>query len=126
MKTVAVDCQLNFPDNNDGTFRCMSLGDSVNDFAYHPDLQKDIQETEARFRVQPPIAPIVTTGPPKAKPKRIVYRKKEYYYQVKMGADGKPAGYLFFEMTDPDNEKPVGFVVADPITKMPKGDIGPV
>jgi ribA/ribD-fused uncharacterized protein len=131
MKTVAVDCQLNFPDNNDGSFRCMSLGDSVNDFAYHPDLQKDIQETEARFRVQPPpivpVAPIVTTtGPPKPKPKRIVYRKKEYYYQVKIGADGKPAGYLFFEMTDPDNEKPVGFVVADPITKMPKGDIGPV
>jgi hypothetical protein len=53
MKSVAVDCRLNFKDNNDGTFRCMALGDSIGDFAYHPNLQKDIQETEARFKIQP-------------------------------------------------------------------------
>ena len=49
MKTVAVDCSLNFPDNDDGTYKCLGLGDSIGSFAYHPDLQKDIQETEAAF-----------------------------------------------------------------------------
>jgi ribA/ribD-fused uncharacterized protein len=64
MKTVAVDCKLNFPDNNDGTFRCTSLGNSVEDFAYHPDLQRDIEETEDQYRTAPtmvvpePVAPI--------------------------------------------------------------------
>jgi hypothetical protein len=56
MKTVAVDCQLNFADNNDGTFRCLALGNSVDDFAYNPDLQKDITETEAKFKVEPTMA----------------------------------------------------------------------
>jgi ribA/ribD-fused uncharacterized protein len=37
MKTVAVDCELNYVDNNDGSFRCLNLGDSIGDFAYHPD-----------------------------------------------------------------------------------------
>jgi hypothetical protein len=62
MKTVAVDCQLNFADNNDGTFRCLALGNSVDDFAYNPDLQRDITETEAKFKVQgevPLAAPVV-------------------------------------------------------------------
>jgi N-glycosidase YbiA len=49
MKTVSVDCQLNYEDNNDGTYKCLSLGDSIGDFAYHPILEKDIKETEARF-----------------------------------------------------------------------------
>jgi hypothetical protein len=63
MKTVAVDCQLNFADNNDGTFRCLALGNSVDDFAYNPDLQRDITETEAKFKVQgeiPLAMPIAT------------------------------------------------------------------
>jgi ribA/ribD-fused uncharacterized protein len=53
MKTVAVDCQLNFADNNDGSFRCMSLGNAVGDFAYHPDLEQDIRLTEAKYRLRP-------------------------------------------------------------------------
>ena len=136
MKTVAVDCELNFPDNKDGTFRCMAMDSSLNNFAYHPDLQKDIQETEAKYGVDvktgPLPAPLATAiatmaeAAPKPKPKRIVYRKKEYYYKVKVDTSGNPAGYMFFDISDPDLETPIGFVVADPKTKMPKGDIGPV
>jgi hypothetical protein len=65
MKTVAVDCQLNFADNNDGTFRCLALGNSVDDFAYNPDLQKDITETEAKFKVEP-AAPMLAPSAPVA------------------------------------------------------------
>jgi ribA/ribD-fused uncharacterized protein len=77
MKTVAVDCQLNFADNNDGTFRCLALGNSVDDFAYNPDLQRDITETEAKFKVEAPVAapiappvaaPISVMAPPVAAP----------------------------------------------------------
>ena len=67
MKTVAVDCMLNYEDNKDGTFKCLNLGDSIGSFAYHPDLQKDIQETEAAFRVKgatlSPAEPLVSVKP---------------------------------------------------------------
>ena len=43
-----------------------------------------------------------------------------------MAPDGKPLGYILFNVADPDNETPIGFIMADPVTKLPKGDIGPV
>ena len=72
MKTVAVDCQLNFADNNDGSFRCMSLGNAVGDFAYHPDLEQDIRLTEAKYRLRPdddlPLAAEPLAAEPLAEP----------------------------------------------------------
>jgi ribA/ribD-fused uncharacterized protein len=50
MKSVSVDCELNQIDNG-GDISCLSMGDSIGSFAYHPDLQKDIKETEAKYRV---------------------------------------------------------------------------
>jgi hypothetical protein len=44
MKSAAVDCQLNFNENNDGTFTCALFG-KVGDFMYHPDIDIDIAET---------------------------------------------------------------------------------
>ena len=143
MKTVAVDCQLNYQDNNDGTYRCLSLGDSIGDFAYHPDLQKDIQETEARFKLEgstlapkPPATQVVAEAseaegrpavPPKVKPRRIVYRKKEYYFKVENNAEGKPDRYIFFDIEDTENTTPIGYVIADPNNKyLPKGAIIPM
>lgn len=141
MKSVAVDCKLNFQDNNDGTFRCMALGDSIGDFAYHPNLQKDIQETEARFKIQPtqlagpPVdlasvaaqAAEVDAPVPVVKPRKIVYRKKEYYFTLPLGADGNPVGYIFYSKEDPGLTSPIGFVKADPAKKYyPTGDVGPV
>jgi len=205
MKTVAVDCELNYVDNNDGSFRCLNLGNSIGDFAYHPDLQKDITETEAKFKMKtaaagppapaapaapalgvaipaaaapapgvaisaapaatptavPPIAVNAVTEqaalpnpegpavaqivqlPPapvaaaatneaaataaaalaKPKPKRINYRKNEYFYQIKKDGTGKPLGYLLFNTTDPELSKPVGYVEANPATGLPKGPV---
>jgi ribA/ribD-fused uncharacterized protein len=132
MKSVAVDCQLNYQDNNDGTFRCMSLGDSIGDFAYHPNLQKDIQETEARFKVQPTLAPPVpvATEVPEVqvpKPKRIVYKKKMYFYKIILDAANNPQGYLFFNTDDPTLSSPIGFVKANPDNKfLPTGEVGDI
>jgi hypothetical protein len=193
MKTVAVDCELNYVDNNDGSFRCLNLGDSIGDFAYHPDLQKDITETEAKFKMKTaiagPAAPAAPPAPPappapaatatptaaaakptavnavteqaalpnpegpavaqivqlppapvaaaatneaaaaaaaalaKPKPKRINYRKNEYFYQIKKDGTGKPLGYLLFNTTDPELSKPVGYVEANPATGLPKGPV---
>ena len=141
MKTVSVDCQLNFQDNNDGTYRCLSLGDSIGDFAYHPNLQEDIQETEAKFKLDTvkPTAPITeavtapvaeaVTGPAAEIPtklKRVIYKKKTYYYKIKLNPDGTPLGYTLYGESDPFGlQGPLGFVIADPITKVPKGEILP-
>lgn len=166
MKSVAVDCEMNFADNNDGSFRCLNLGESVGDFAFHPNLADDIAESESRFRlkekaVEAPAAPAVTLAPaagapppaltvaeeaagggaaaalpaavvpapaepPKPKPKRMIYKGKEYFYQIKMNDTGAPLGYIVFDSTDKELTRPVGFITADPATKMPKGPVGPV
>jgi len=132
MKSVAVDCEMNLPDNYDGSYKCAALDGNIGDFAYHPDLQKDIQETEARFKKAPiaqavqavqgaeiPVAPVV-------KPKKVEYRKKEYYYKVKKDVDGKVLGYLFYSIDDAELKIPIGFVKPHPVTGMPKGDVLPV
>jgi len=182
MKSVAVDCELNYVDNNDGSFRCLNLGDSIGDFAYHPDLQKDIAETEAKFKRPAPApaaaAPVQAAAPVKAqaaaplkvnavaeqavlpepegpavaqivqlppapvaaaptdeaaveaaaalvkpKPKRINYRKTEYFYQIRKDGTGKPLGYLLFNTTDTELTRPVGYVEANPATGLPKGPV---
>ena len=202
MKTVAVDCLMNFQDNNDGSYMCLGLGDSIGDFAYHPDLEKDINETEARFKkrgdeakplfvapvatvmalpnplatlAKAPVAPVASVAaeaseapvaaeapvaeaseapvhaeapvaeapvapvaapavaeapvaaavePVKPKLKRIMYRKTLYMYEAKLDETGKPLGYMLY---NPENQEvPVGYVVANPKTKLPVGDIQPV
>jgi hypothetical protein len=190
-----VDCEMNFADNNDGTYRCLNLGDSVGDFAFHPDLQQDIEETEARFKKRaapgaaaalappqaaaapvvvplappPPAAPLAVAeeagaaaaaapvgGPeeaavaapaaeeavamaappppppapappaeaPKPKPKRVVIKGTTYYYQMKMGTDGKPQGFLLFDPTDDTLSRPTAYIAAS-AKGLPTGPILP-
>ena len=44
MKSAAVDCNLSYKENNDGTFQCLlDIKDGkIGDFLYHPELSKDI------------------------------------------------------------------------------------
>ena len=51
MKSSAVDCELNYAENKDGTFQCISLKGKVGDFLYHPDLQTDIRESASMFQI---------------------------------------------------------------------------
>ena len=144
MKSVAVDCEMNLPDNYDGSYKCAALDGSIGDFAYHPDLQKDIQETEARFKKAPaaqaamamplpapladaaqaPVAPPMAAPIPRAK--KVEYRKTWYYYVLKKDEGGKLLGYLFYSIEDPELKTPIGFVKPNPATGMPKGDVLPV
>jgi hypothetical protein len=136
MKSVAVDCEMNLPDNYDGSYKCAALDGNIGDFAYHPELQKDIQETEARFKKAPVAAAAAAAAaapaavepviPQIPKPKIVEYRKQSYYYIIKKDEQGKPLGYLFYSTDDPELKAPVGFVKPHPVTGMPKGDVLPV
>lgn len=45
MKTGAVDCELNFNENQDGTFTCIKFEEKLGeggDFLYHPNLKEDV------------------------------------------------------------------------------------
>ena len=140
MKSVAVDCEMNLPDNYDGSYKCAALDGNIGDFAYHPDLQKDIQETEARFKKAAPMAaplavpmavPLAAPlsaleAAPKPKAKKVEYRKQMYYYKEKLDDERKILGYLFYNIDDPELNTPIGFVKPHPVSGMPKGDILPV
>jgi hypothetical protein len=49
MKGSAVDCTLNYSENRDGTFECISLPGKTGDFLYHPDLAID-KGSEGEFK----------------------------------------------------------------------------
>jgi len=136
MKSVSVDCKLNYDDNNDGTYKCLNLGESIGSFAYHPNLQKDIAETEAAFRARAvateatmlelPVAAAAPVAPPvPSRPvlKKLEYRKKGYRYTVKMNPATKlPFGYTLFDVEDLHGDKVVGYVTATP-KGLPSGDV---
>jgi len=49
MKTSAVDCQLNLYENSDDGLGCIVIPGTPEQYAFHPDLKKDIAETSTRF-----------------------------------------------------------------------------
>ena len=51
MKSSAIDCELNYAENKDGSFQCLSLKGKVGDFLYHPDLETDIRESASMFQI---------------------------------------------------------------------------
>jgi len=51
MKSAAVDCEINYAENKDGTFKCYPLKGNVGDFLYHPDIEKDILESASMFEL---------------------------------------------------------------------------
>jgi len=64
---VAVDCALNYEENKDdkNKFACLGLEKSIGSFAYHPNLNRDIQETESAYLLRAAAAP---AAPPAAAP----------------------------------------------------------
>ena len=49
MKTNAVDCKINIYENEDDGLGCITLPGTPQQYAFHPDLKKDIAETSTRF-----------------------------------------------------------------------------
>ena len=52
MKSAAIDCELNYAENKDGTFKCLPLKGKIGDFLYHPDIQTDIMESESMYKLE--------------------------------------------------------------------------
>jgi hypothetical protein len=50
MKTNAVDCQINQYENEEEGLGCITLPGSPQQYAFHPNLMKDIAETSTKFR----------------------------------------------------------------------------
>ena len=51
MKSAAVDCELNHAENKDASFYCLKLEGKVGDYLYHPDLARDIAESESKHKI---------------------------------------------------------------------------
>jgi hypothetical protein len=127
MKASAVDCQLNYAENNDGTFTC-ALFDKTGDFMYYPSLQQDIEETGTRYRndmfekktvVPGPAAPAGAEAPRKSFP--VVIRKEPYLLVEKRNPDTKQLEkYEIYKREDSSFQTAVGEVAVDPATGKPK------
>jgi hypothetical protein len=50
MKTNAVDCQINQYENEEEGLACITLPGTPQQYAFHPNLMKDIAETSTKFR----------------------------------------------------------------------------
>jgi hypothetical protein len=86
MKSAAVDCELNYAENKDGTFRCLPLEGKVGDFLYHPDIYTDIRESASMYQL--------TEKKVEKKIRYITY--KEQRYAAELSGDK----YILY---DPDN-----------------------
>jgi len=51
MKSAAVDCELNHAENKDASFYCLKLEGKVGDYLYHPDLARDVAESESKHKI---------------------------------------------------------------------------
>lgn len=89
MKSSAIDCELNYAENKDGTFKCLSLKGKVGDFLYHPDLQTDIGESQSMFEI--------TDKKQQKKLRFFTYKGKRY------AAEEKEEKFLVYDVEDLEN-----------------------
>ncbi len=143
MKTSAVDCELNVFDNEDDGLGCVRLGGSPEQYAYHPNLQKDIQLTAIKFKPgqmaeeakkapgveegevgvgapkKPPMAPKPTT----VKARKISYGGKTFIaVPVIEKASGIVLSYDLYDINDMYRTKRLGTTQAD-VAGNPTADI---
>lgn len=127
MKEVAVDCELNGPDN--GQISCFQIDGKPDQFIFDPELQTDIintnieltedkkvmnsiknpQQSIAKETGQPATAKTQTIDVPV-----IEWEEVQYMLGEKQGSGGLI--YYLYEMNDIRQRKPVGEIQKDPIT----------
>jgi hypothetical protein len=100
MKSAAVDCSLNFKENKDGSFQCITIENAVGDFMYHPDIDIDIRESASKFAVEPARKAVEPVKP--AKPVDYILKKfKDTIYRMKeVKTDGVVTGFEMYENVD--------------------------
>jgi hypothetical protein len=101
MKSAAIDCELNYKQNKDGTFRCLPLKGSIGDFLYTPDFDEDIGNA-ARLNMgeinQKPVPKVSFQ-----KYRNVTYRMRQILNEV-----GKVTGFEMFAEGDATFEKRLG------------------
>ena len=134
MKRAAVDCELNFEENKDGTFKCMTfLGAKVGDFMYDPDFPTDIEKTALLKVTKAPVATGVeaptklakeaTAVAAKAKPRGKITQGKvgdaSYFFEAVTDESGKTTKFLVYASTDKEYKTVIGEIQAMESKKAP-------
>jgi len=97
MKSAAVDCELSYKQNKDGTFKCLPLKGAVGDFVYTPDLDEDIAEAAKFSFSEAPVAKVSFQ-----KYKGAVYRMREIL------VEGVVTGFEMFANEDEGLTRVIG------------------
>jgi hypothetical protein len=96
MKGAAVDCELSAAENKDGTFQCLSLDKMVGDFAYEPELKKDIAKSEYSYTEEARLI------------KKIKWKSVPYLAGADRNEKGVVTGFTLYAETDRDLATPLG------------------
>jgi ribA/ribD-fused uncharacterized protein len=91
LKTAAVDCELNFKQNKDKTFKCLPLTGKGGDFIYNPLLEEDVREG-TKFEGSENIC----TGTIKAQEMFQKIIKVPYFLRETLNEAGDVTGYEVF------------------------------
>jgi hypothetical protein len=107
MKSAAIDCELNYKQNKDGTFKCLPLKGAIGDFLYTPDFDDDIGESAKD-----------TLGDVEKVPKVIRQNYKGTAYRMRevLNELGKPVGFDMFHDDDKELLRRVGTAGAIPVS----------
>jgi hypothetical protein len=129
MKTSSVDCELNYFDNKDDGLACVRLGGKPEQYAFHPILQKDIEQTAIKFKdvakekpddvrledagdmmAKPPMAPQAKV----VKARKLTFGGKSYLaVPVQEKASGVVLSYDLYDINDIYRKKRLGTTQAD-------------
>ena len=99
LKTAAVDCELNFKQNKDKTFKCLPLKGKVGDFIYNPVLEEDVREG-SKFEGSENIC----TGTIKAQEMFQKISKVPYFLREVLNEAGDVTGYDVFAANEVDEK----------------------
>jgi hypothetical protein len=137
MKTSAVDCQINQYENEEDGLGCISIAGNTSQYAYHPNIVKDIAETSTTFKetepatsfapataapndpAAPAAAPATSFAPTLAKPNNLIsyeirVNKVDYLAIAKLEkGQSQPLQYDIYARGDIHRIKKLGITLAD-------------
>jgi hypothetical protein len=124
MKSAAVDCQINYNENQDGTFTCALFG-KAGGFLYNPDLLMDIAETTELFgegtATTTQTQTTQTQTQTSVKTRKLLPAKvgdKTLY--LEKGVDPATKAPVFFIYPSTTSTQPIGQTDVDAVTGAPK------
>ena len=120
MKSAAVDCQINYNENQDGTYTCALFG-KTGGFLYNPELMLDIAETTELFGEGAAPAVVATQAPVASRTRKLIPAKvgdKVFYFEK--GVDPATKASVYFIYPDTTSTIAIGQTQVDDTTGGPK------